>query len=69
MNKYDHGDLNSFRDIRPFYVVKGMGHALAHPWETSWSVLMNVYYHKKYHYIGLTSRDLNGFQDIKPFMK
>ena len=35
---------------------------------TSWSVLLNVLYHKEYHYIWLSGGDLNGFPDIKPFM-
>ena len=28
---------------------------------TTWSVLLNVYYHKEYHYIWLRGGDLNGF--------
>ena len=33
------------------------------------SVLFNAFNHKEYHYIWLTGGDLNGSQDIKPFMK
>ena len=33
------------------------------------SVLLNVSYHKEYHYIWFRGGDLNGFPDIKPFMK
>ena len=57
-----------FLRYKAFYVVKGMGQAWAHPLGTSRSVLMNVYYHKEYHYIWLRGGDLNGFRDIKPFM-
>ena len=31
-------------------------------------VLLNVY-HNEYHYIWFRAGDLNGFPDIKPFMK
>ena len=42
---------------------------LGTPLGTSWSVLMNEYYHKKYHYIWLRCWDQYGFRDINPFMK
>ena len=35
----------------------------------SWSVLLNVSYHKIHEYIWFRGRDLNGFRDIKTFMK
>ena len=38
------------------------------PWETSLSVLLNVFYHKKHEYIWFRGGDLNGSRDIKPFM-
>ena len=36
---------------------------------TSWSVPLNVSYHKKNEYAWLRGGDLNGFRDIKSFMK
>ena len=36
---------------------------------TTWSVLLNVSYHKKNEHIWFIGRDLNHFRDIKPFMK
>ena len=35
---------------------------------TSWSVLLNVSYHKVYHYVLFMGADLNDFPDIGPLM-
>ena len=39
------------------------------PRGTSRSVLLNASYHEKHEYIWFRGGDLNGFGDIKPFMK
>ena len=36
---------------------------------SSWSVLLNVFYHMKHEYIKFTGGYLDRFRDIKPFMK
>ena len=56
-------DLIGFWDIQPF--IKWLG--LGIPWHTrgdSWSVVLNVSYHKKHEYIWVSGGDLNGFRDI-----
>ena len=52
---------NNLQIIRsPKPTPNGMG--------TSWSVLLNVSYHKVYHYILFMGGDLNGNPDIRPLM-
>ena len=48
---------------------KGSQTDLDAPGWTSWSVLLNVSYHKEYDYLWFRGGDLNGFRDIKTFMK
>ena len=50
--------------------MKGRGGACScMPLGTFRSVLMSEFYHKEYHYIWFRGGDLNGFRDIKPFIK
>ena len=62
------GDLNGFPDIMSFMEWAG-GEFIGTPMATSLPVLLNVSSHKKHEYIWFIFGDLNGFRDIKLFMK
>ena len=53
------GDLNGFRDIRPF--MKGTGHAPRGVQRDPRSGSLNASYHKEQEYIWLRGGNLNGF--------
>ena len=49
--------------------MKGEEHALGGVQRDPTSGSLNVSLHKEQEYIGFRGGDLNGFRDIKPFMK
>ena len=62
------GDLK-FPRYDTFYEMKGVGHAPGGPLWDPWSMSINAPHHKEQEYIWFTGGDLNGFQDIKHFVK
>ena len=57
-------DLN-----KAFYEVKGVGHAVGGVQRDPTSGSLNVSLHKEQEYIWFRGGDLDGFRDIRPFMK
>ena len=58
-----------FPRYNTFYEMKGVGHAPGGPPGDPWSMSLNAPYHKEQEYIWFMGGDLNGFQDIKHFVK
>ena len=58
-----------FPRYNTFYEMKGVEHApRVHPWDP-WSMSLNAPHHKEQEYIWFMGGDLNGFRDIKHFVK
>ena len=49
--------------------MKGVGHAPVEPLWDPWSMSFNAPHHKEQEYIWFMGGDLNGFRDIKHFVK
>ena len=58
-----------FPRYQAFYELNRMGHSWHTSGETSWSVLLIGSCHKNHEYIWFRGGYLNGYQDIKQFMK
>ena len=58
-----------FTKYNTFYEMKRVGHALGGSPMDPWSMSLNAAHHKEQEYIWFVGRDLNGFQDIKQFVK
>ena len=58
-----------FPRYNTFYEMKGAGHAPGGPPGDPWSMSLNAPRHKEQEYIWFMGEDLNGFQDIKHFVK
>ena len=60
--------LNGFPDIK-LLRNEWEGACPGTPLGISWKVLLSTSYHRELQYIWVKGGDLNGFQDIHPFMK
>ena len=58
-----------FPRYNTFYEMKGVGHAHGGPLWDPWSMSLNAPHHKEQENIGFLGGDLNGYRDIKHFVK